>query len=520
MEGFPTEPAGAASFLVPLLMSFLYKLCGLFTYRLFLHPLRKYPGPILGSMTRWYAAFFVSRGVYHRQVLALHHAYGPIVRIGPNTLSFNAHESYVEIYGVGANNRKHESYSVLSASRYKQNTLSAQNKAFANQKRRVHAQLLSPQRLKRVEQRVIDQINIFVTSLVATPGASSLEKDDTARSWKAPVNLAERCMWLTHDVVTDLAFSKSTDMQTSEQYRHFPGLLKFMSRRAITCLVQPQFYKLKLDRLMLASRITQMKELGSYAWQKTKERLASPDEESEDMFKAMMASSGGKHGVQFEEKDYFVETLLMMGVGVLTSGPTLSSVFSFLVHDSAILERLTTEIRSKFTSIDDIRTGPDLNTCNYLRACCDETMRMVPGIATVLVRVVLEGGMTIAGEHLPEGTIVGSSAHAMHRNPQYFHEPDTFRPERWMSGDDLLPPEARRGFFPFGYGPRACTGVHLALAELHLVVARAVFCYDMRLAKEANCCQASSSGKCTDREFRSFVGLDLVGPLVQFRARA
>jgi hypothetical protein len=123
---------------------------------------------------------------------------------------------------------------VLSASRYKQNTLSAQNKAFANQKRRVHAQLLSPQRLKRVEQRVIDQITIFVTSLVATPGASSLEKDDTARSWKAPVNLAERCMWLTHDVVTDLAFSKSTDMQTSEQYRHFPGLLKFMSRRAIT----------------------------------------------------------------------------------------------------------------------------------------------------------------------------------------------------------------------------------------------------------------------------------------------
>ena len=108
MEGFLTEPVGAVSFLVPLAMSFLYKaclfsaalfpiyvsipslptlkaldnqlnhlqLCGLFTYRLFLHPLRKYPGPILGSMTRWYAAFFVSRGVYHRQVLALHHAYG------------------------------------------------------------------------------------------------------------------------------------------------------------------------------------------------------------------------------------------------------------------------------------------------------------------------------------------------------------------------------------------------------------------------------------------------------------
>lgn len=80
---------------------------------------------------------------------------------------------------------------------------------------------------------------------------------------------------------------------------------------------------------MLASRITQMKELGRYAWQKTKERLASPDEQSEDIFKAMMSSSGGKHGVQFEEKDYFVETLLMMGVGKSLLSPTSSFGFLF-----------------------------------------------------------------------------------------------------------------------------------------------------------------------------------------------
>jgi hypothetical protein len=86
---------------------------------------------------------------------------------------------------------------------------------------------------------------------------------------------------------------------------------------------------------MLASRITQMKELGSYAWQKTKERLASPDEESEDMFKAMMASSGGKHGVQFEEKDYFVETLLMMGVGKSLLSPTSPPMFLFTTQQDA-----------------------------------------------------------------------------------------------------------------------------------------------------------------------------------------
>jgi cytochrome P450 len=199
---------------------------------------------------------------------------------------------------------------------------------------------------------------------------------------------------------------------------------------------------------------------------------------------------------------------LTVHAGVIASGPTLSSVF-FLVHTPDALRRLT----------DEIRAGPGLNQCNFLRACVDETQRMVPGVATILPRVVLPGGMVVGGEHIPEGTIVGSSNYVMHRNPDYFSEPDTFQPERWMSGGDLVPPESRRALFPFGHGPRSCSGVHLALAELKLVVAKAVFVYDMRLAPDAPCCKSSPGGRCTDREFKSYVGISTDGPMVQFRAR-
>ena len=169
--------------------------------------------------------------------------------------------------------------------------------------------------------------------------------------------------------------------------------------------------------------------------------------------------------------------------------------------------------------MDDIRAGPALNQCNFLRACVDETMRMIPGIANILPRVVSPGGMVVEGEQIPEGTQVGCSLYALHRNPNYFRNPDNFQPERWMSGDSLVPPETRKAFFPFSYGPRTCPGAHLALAELYLAVARVVFVYDMRLAPDAPCCGSSLSGRCTDRQFTSFVGLDLDGPMVQFRAR-
>jgi cytochrome P450 len=190
------------------------------------------------------------------------------------------------------------------------------------------------------------------------------------------------------------------------------------------------------------------------------------------------------------------------------------------VHTPDALGRLTHEIRSRFDTVDDIRSGPALNECSFLRACVDETQRMVPGVATILPRVVLPGGMVVEGEHIPEGTIVGSSNYVMHRNPDYFAEPDTFQPERWMTGDDLVPPESRRAFFPFGHGPRSCSGVHLALSELYMVVAKAVFVYDMRLAPDAPCCKSSpGGGRCTDREFKSYVGISTDGPMVQFRAR-
>ena len=121
----------------------------------------------------------------------------------------------------------------MSASRTRPNLLTAREKAVANHKRRIYSRLFAPQGLKRVEQRVIDQVNLFVSSLVATPAAPRAEeKVVTACSWSTPVNLTERCVWLTSDIATDLAYSQSLDMQVSKQNRHFTGLFRFMTWRA------------------------------------------------------------------------------------------------------------------------------------------------------------------------------------------------------------------------------------------------------------------------------------------------
>lgn len=72
-------------------------------YRLFLHPLKEYPGPVLAKLTKWYGFYLTSFGKTYIDYPALHEKYGDVVRIGPNELSFVSPESVKWIHGSQAN---------------------------------------------------------------------------------------------------------------------------------------------------------------------------------------------------------------------------------------------------------------------------------------------------------------------------------------------------------------------------------------------------------------------------------
>lgn len=120
-----------------------------------------------------------------------------------------------------------------------------------------------------------------------------------------------------------------------------------------------------------------------------------------------------------------------------------------------------------------------VNSLPYLLAVLEESLRIYPPVPVALNRVVPPDGASICGRWVPGGTVVGIPQYAANHSPINFVDPDTFNPERFMSGKHPeFEGDKRAVFQPFSAGPRNCLGRNLAYAEMKLILARCVFNFD------------------------------------------
>lgn len=64
-------------------------------------------------------------------------------------------------------------------------------------------------------------------------------------------------------------------------------------------------------------------------------------------------------------------------------------------------------------------------------------------------------------------------------NPDYWDEPEAFRPERFLSEDQKSVHKPEH-FMPFGVGQRMCLGDHLAEKEFFLFFASLLHVFDLK----------------------------------------
>ncbi|KAJ5103393.1 hypothetical protein N7532_003922 [Penicillium argentinense] len=96
------------------------------------------------------------------------------------------------------------------------------------------------------------------------------------------------------------------------------------------------------------------------------------DIKTKDLFYTMMNTADPKTGLHFTQKDLWVESIPLITAGADTITTVMSGTISHLGHMPALLARLVKEICTTFAADEDIRTGPQLNSCELLQACINE----------------------------------------------------------------------------------------------------------------------------------------------------
>jgi cytochrome P450 len=102
------------------------------------------------------------------------------------------------------------------------------------------------------------------------------------------------------------------------------------------------------------------------------------DTNRKDFFYYLLNARDPETGAGFTGPELWGESNLLIIAGSDTTSTALASAFFYLVHNPKVLEKLNMEVRRVFSDIEEIHSSPALNSCIYLRAVIDESMRLSP----------------------------------------------------------------------------------------------------------------------------------------------
>ena len=163
---------------------------------------------------------------------------------------------------------------------------------------------------------------------------------------------------------------------------------------------------------------------------------------------------------------------------MLAGQDTTAIALTFALH---LLGRHPQEQRRVAAEVEDVLgdrapSAADVEALERTGWVLRESMRLYPPAYAFGRRAARAD--RIGPFEIPAGADVYVCPYVTHRHPDFWAEPDSFRPERFAPEHEAA--RHRHAYFPFGAGPRACIGQHFALLEA--TIALAVIVRDLELA--------------------------------------
>ncbi|KAF2241119.1 averantin oxidoreductase [Trematosphaeria pertusa] len=407
----------------------------LIIYRRIFHPLAKFRGPFLNSVSEIPAGLALLRGRFAFENKLNHEEYGSVFRLGPNELTFNSAQAYQDIYGFRQGHQNMRKSPIHTGPVQVGSTTTVQyavEDSDHGRQRRALSHAFSMQALMEQEPIVQDYVSKFVENFRRF-----------AREGKE-FNIGDWFCYFTFDTMGDLSFGDSFGCLEHGEYQEWVSYL---------------FHTIKDGALIQGTR--------------QQKRLKASNIEHRDFIWYIL-----KQAEKFDLKhdEIIANSGLFIIAGSETTATALSGLMARLIWNPQCYAKLAQEIRSTFANEESITFNAIVNL-PYLNACIEEVLRIHPPVPAGPPRVVPPGGDSIDGYWVPGGVTVSVGAWASSHNPLHFRDPDAFIPERWL--DPAYDSDVKKATQAFSLGPRNCIGKNLAYMEMRIVLARMLWNFDV-----------------------------------------
>ncbi|KAH7225204.1 cytochrome P450 [Fusarium oxysporum] len=382
------------------------------TYRLYLSPLRKFPGP-------WLAATSNAWEIYHSltndrfcAIHELHEKHGNVVRIRPNQVSVASPEAFHHVFVTKCSSfLKTDFYATIQLGigpKYA-GLFNYINHKQAMAERRDLQPMFSPGSMKHCEAKFDEQLDILMEAI------------------------KHRGKFFMLDVIGDLALNKSFGQVTSGKDHQY--VVDFNNAFMLIGLVSDAYYGLQ--------------RVFSYSQERVRDYL------KEDMSKKQGSlMSGYLDPTTGEPKEGYSAWSIALAMALFAVSEATSITLTYLSWMLIKRPDVDHRLRLELSSLGKSYSSTDFANLPYLDAVIRETLRVYPPAPAPMPRVVPKSGSECGGVSYPPDTVISAQPYTIHRYEGVFEDPDEFRPERWLN----VPPEKKdrmyRAFVPFSAGQR------------------------------------------------------------------
>ncbi|CAK5277510.1 unnamed protein product [Mycena citricolor] len=429
------------------------------------HPLASVPGPTLYKISKVWSIRDAVRGDPHRVVRRMHDKYGPVVRTGPNEVSI-VHTDAVKVvlgtYPKGQHYEPRDDPAVPAKS-----LLVLKGEAHAN-RRRIWNRGLNSASIAAYEVTLVKRV------------AQLLERLEEQSLSGSSVSISKWLGYFTFDFMGDMAFGGGFEMMRDRGDTN--GLWKIIEDGTrVSALLAPIPWIVPTVR-MLPGLAKNMNTLSQFGVDSAANRIQAGSLVKDLWYHLTDEAEVEKQRPSIPE--VVADGVLSIIAGSDTTSTALSNLIWLLLSNPAVYKQVREEVDSVYPRGDSPLDASKHSQLSFLTACINETLRLLPPVPSGGPRKVpVGGGKVIAGHYIAPNTQIFVPQYTLHRSAENFDDPDTFKPQRWLS-----PESAEKhnplAFIPFSFGSANCVGKNLAWREMIMVSAALIHTFDIRFAKD------------------------------------